>query len=289
MGTCHEGDDDDRQQEDHNPCHAVPPCAEHAGHFLFMRGSSGSAGVIADPAGAVQDGADQRDDQSEYVEIPQLRNIIRIHETLSGNPVPHDRCDVVRPGEVQDDVTYDDDEDRIAEKSLETVRHQQGNASARPDDDQSQEQTEGNDDDIAGQADAADHDSVGEPEIVDEEVCCDSGSDGIGDHFSKSPERRTEYAEELAAVTQFKELPQREAACFAPAVHAESGQCHEDADGRRHGSPESDGKARLVVLLRTGNQSDDRQCRRQVADGQDIPSRDTPCRKKIRDASRILA
>ena len=72
MGTCHEGDDDDRQQEDHDPCHAVPPCAEHAGHFLFMRGSSGSAGVIADPAGPVQDGAEKCDDQSEYVEIPQL-------------------------------------------------------------------------------------------------------------------------------------------------------------------------------------------------------------------------
>ena len=121
--------------------------------------------------------------------------------------VRNDRRNVVRPRKIQDNVSHDVHENRVAEKSLETVRNQKGNASARPDEHHCKVQTERHG---------------------------DGGADGGCDHLRNRAQNRTENTEKLAPVTQFEELPHGETTCFAPAVQTISGQCHEYADGSRN-------------------------------------------------------
>ena len=74
MGTRHKHDHHDRQQKNHHISKTVTPCTEHTRHFLFMRGFGGTAGIVADPAGAVQNRSEKRNHQCKDIEIAQLGN-----------------------------------------------------------------------------------------------------------------------------------------------------------------------------------------------------------------------
>ena len=288
MRTRHEHDHHNRQQQDHHIGKTVLPGAEHARHLLLVRRPAGPAGIVPNPARTVQDGTEQSHDQRENIEIAKLRDVIRIHETLPRNTVPHDRRNVVRPREIQDDVSHDDHENRVAEKSLETVRNQKGNAPARPDEHHRKAQTERHDDHVTRQIDPHDRDPVRKPEVVDEKIRRDGGADGVCDHLRNRAQNRTENTEKLAPVTQFEELPHGETTCFAPAVQTISGQCHEYADGSRNRPPETHREPGLVILLRPCDERNHGQSRGHIPDRHHIPSRDPPRRKEIHHAARIL-
>ena len=240
-----------------------------------MRSLCRSACVVADPSGTVQNRTAERNDQSENIEVAELGNIIRIHEALSGNTVPHDRSNIISPGEVQNDVTDDDDEHRVAEKSLHTVGDQKGNSTAGENEHQRQNQAEGDNDRVAGQIDAADHDFVRQTEVIDEEVGRDCGTDGVGDHFRNGPQCCAENTEEFAAVAHFKELPHGKTAGFTPAVHAVSGKSDEHTDRRGDCAPETDGEAGLIVLFASCDQTDNGKSGGEVTDRDYVTSCDS--------------
>ena len=286
--TRHEDDHHDCQQQDHHVGKTVLPGAEHARHLLFVRRPAGAAGIVPDPARTVQDGTEQSHDQRENIEIAKLRDVIRIHETLPRNTVPHDRRNVIRPREIQNDITYDDHENRIAEKSLETVRNQKRNAPARPDEHHRKAQAERHDDYVARQIDPHDRNPVRKSEVVDEKVRRDGGANGVCDHLRNRAQNRAEHTEKLAPVTQFEELSHGETPCFAPAVQTISGQCHEYANGSRNRPPETHRKSGLIILLRARDERNHGQRRCHISHRHHIPSRDPSRRKEIHYAPRIL-
>ena len=288
MRARHEDDDHDRQQKDHHVGETVFPRSEHICHFLFVRRSPRSAGVVSDPARAVQDRTEKGHDQREDVEVAELGNIIRVHETLSRNVIPHDGRNIVGPREVQNDVADDDDEDRVAEQSLKAVCDQQRDAPARPDEDHCKTETERYNDDIAGQVDAENHDVMRQPEIIDEEVCRDRRADGVCHHFRNCAQNGAENTEELAPVAKFQKLADGEASRLPPAVDAVSGQCHEHPDRRRDRRPETDRETGLIILFRACHERDDGKSRRQITHRDHIPSRNTSGGKKVHHAARIL-
>ena len=240
-----------------------------------MRGLCSSACIVADPACTVQNRTAERNDQSENIEVAKLGNIIRIHEALSGNTVPHDRGDIVGPGEVQDDITDDDDEHRVAEESLHAVCNQKGNSAAGKNKQQSQSQAETDDDGVTGQIDTADHDSVRQAEVIDEEVGCDCGTDGVGDHFRNGSQSCAEDTEEFAAVAHFEELTHGKTAGFTPAVHTVSGKSDEYADRRGDCAPETDGETGLIVLFASCDQRDNGKSGGEVTDRDYVTSSDS--------------
>ena len=121
----HDGDDGHCDKEAHQHGETVSPGAEDTCHFLLMRSSSGTGGVIAEEGSAAENTVENDDSDRQKIEVAQFRNIERIEEALVGDTVEHDRTDLLTPAEFGDDEEDDHHEDRIADESLETVGNEQ--------------------------------------------------------------------------------------------------------------------------------------------------------------------
>ena len=83
----HQGDDHDGDHQAHHGRKAIAPAAEDSGHLLFVRIPGGGRGIIADPAGPVQDRGHKENNDPEQIEIPQPADIERIQEVFPRHPV----------------------------------------------------------------------------------------------------------------------------------------------------------------------------------------------------------
>ena len=222
-----------------------------------MRGASGVGCIVADPAGAVHDGAGHLRHERKDVEIAELSNVVRVDEAFLRDAVPEQGSDVDVPGEFEDDESDDHDEDGVREHRLKTVCNEEGDSSCRPENQHRENQAGGDDDDVAGKVDSADHDFVRQSEVIEEEVCRDRRSERVCDHFGECADERGEDPEEFAAVAQFNELSFRETAGLAPAVCAESGKSENKADRGEDVVPEGDAESGLICLFASGDEDDD--------------------------------
>ena len=114
ISAVHEDIHQHRHQKHHHRRETVPPRSENTRHLLFVRSPAGVGGVVADPAGSIQNGTGQRHHQCEDVEVPQLRHIVRIHEALFRNAVPQNGGNVDIPREFQQDETDDHHDESFA-------------------------------------------------------------------------------------------------------------------------------------------------------------------------------
>ena len=279
----HHGQSD---QGAHQHREAGPPGAEHTSHLLFMRGAAGAGCVVADPAGAVENAADDGDYQTEDVEVAQLVKVHRVEEALSGRPVEHDRRDVVHPGDVAQHEDSENHEDRVAEQPLEAVGDDQRDAASGQDDDGCERDYDDDHDHEGRHGHSPDGDRMGEAEEVDEEAGGNRRGDGVGDHFRNRPDRRGDYTKR-PVVTHFEELADRETAGLAGAVDAVAGQRHEDAHRNGQLAPESHGHAALVLLFTEGDEGDDGESRLKVTNTDDVSPGDTSGGEVIGDAPHI--
>ena len=269
----HEGDDENSDQRHHGSGKTVTPGAEDVGHFLLMRSAAGIGGVVADPCGAVEDGAGDRDDQCEDVEIAQFLDVHRVEEAFSGRAVEHDRRDVAEPGDVRKNEDREDHEDRITDDSLEAVRHQERNTSRRPDDRQCENQQDRHQHAVGRNFEPENRQFVRDSEKVNEEPHRHGRSDGVGDHLCESADDRR-HNTEGTAVTLFEELAGGEAARLAEPVHAITAQRHEKTERNGQVVPETHGHAALIILFAESDQRDDRKTGTHVSDADDVTTGD---------------
>ena len=254
----HQRDHADGDDHAHEETEAVPPGADDAGHLLFVWTFSAAAGVVADPAGAVEDVVGDGDDQGEEVEVAELIDVIWIEETFSLDAVGHDRSDLHGPGEFAEDEEDEDHENRIADQPLEAVGDDQRNPSGRPDHHHREDETEDQHQHEGGDGDAEHVDRVRQTEKVDEEPGRDGGADRVGEHFGDGPERGGEDAEG-AVVAQFEELTHRHRLGFAETVETVSGERGDQRDGDDDVVPEVECETALILLFDHGDDGDDAQ------------------------------
>ena len=188
-----------------------------------MRAFSATAGVVADPACAVQDVIRDSHHQCKQVEVAELIDVIGIKETFSGDTVRHDGGDLGGPRKFAENEENENHENRIADEPLKTVGHNQGNPSRGPDHDHGENQAENQNQDKRGNRHAEDRNSVRQSEEVDEEARGNGGPDRVRQHFGNRPERRGKDAERTV-VAHLKELPHRHRFRFAETVKTVTGQ-----------------------------------------------------------------
>ena len=287
LGVGHQRDHHDRDEQTHQTGEAHAPGAEDAGHLLLVGGAAAIAGVVADPAGAVENLADDAHRQREDVKVAQFLDIEGIEEILAVHAVHHNGCDGIAPREVVENVARDDDEDRVADQTLKGVGDEQGNAAGRPDDDHAHRQHETDDDREGRHRDAEDHDLVRKPEEIDEEVGGDRRADRVGEHLGQRAQRGGDDAKR-AVVTHLQELADGERTRFTKAVGAVAGEAHDDAHGDDHVFPKRERVADLVFGFDERDERDDAETGGHVTDRDHVAAGHAARGEEVHDTPHVF-
>ena len=282
-----EGEGADRQQDVHHRREARAPGPQDAADLLLVRVARRDAVALrAGPAHAVEDAAQDADDDVEDVEVAQPRDVERVDQALARRPVQQRGRHVPEPRHPHQQVRDDDQVHRVAQQALDAVGHHDRDLAALGRDQHRESEEDGHQQREGREHPTAEVQMHRQAAEVDDEARAHRREEGVVDDARDRLQHPREKPE-AAAVAHLQKLPHRHGARLPEAVDAVAGQAEDDADGRREGSPEPVGEAGVVVRLEHRHQADQPHPRLGARDAQHVAPGHAPGRQEVGDAAHV--